>query len=417
MKKPPNICPVTIYVVHHPECSEANALASHLFEWFRLSSLSGESSGGAAGLPVYYRRQLDSKGLVPKFDFKGADHNVVILLVDEKMVAQPKWLKAADGLASRIRKMQKATGNQKSARKKGQVQLLPVALHESFYRTGKLYEGFNPIRLLGLGQKRQESVLRRSATEAIARALCADNAGNPKPLNVFLSHAKRDGRQIAESLRDGIRQVSQLVAWYDANDLPYGTAWASPIEKAAKEGTAAMIAAVTDAYPTRSWCRREAMLARRPRLIPGSESNRVWQVQPIVAVHRPDREWARGIPMLQSVPRIGWDARRPNAQHERIVDRLVLEVLLTHVHLRIAQEIEKWDVENQRHLKSCYLTWVPDAWTLSVVRKKLRRSASCVRRIVYPGYGLTIAEQTELKPVLNAFHKSTRLISYEDAWQ
>ena len=48
--------PVTIYVVHHPQCKEAEKLASRLFQWFRLGYLSGDAS--AAGLPIYFRRQL-----------------------------------------------------------------------------------------------------------------------------------------------------------------------------------------------------------------------------------------------------------------------------------------------------------------------------------------------------------------------
>jgi hypothetical protein len=403
--------PVTIYVVHHPECKEAKELASRLFHWFRLSSLSGESSGGAAGLPVYFRRQLAKKEFVPKINFDHAGLNVVILLVDHRMVAQPEWLKAVVDLASQIAEARKTGDGDRY------VQLLPVALHESFYRTGPLYQEFNPIRLLDLTPAQQEAVLRRSATESIARVLRADDDGNPQPLDVFLSHAKRDGKQIAESLRDGIRQVSQLVAWYDANDLPYGADWKSPMETAAARGTAAMIATVTDAYPTRPWCRREAKLARTPALLSERRGCRIWHVQPVVAVHRPQSGWARSIPMLESVPRIGWNTSRPDSQIARIVDRLVLEVLLTRVHCKVAEELESRDRERGLHLESCYLTWVPDSWTLSVVRQALKRQASRVRRIVYPGYGLTTAEEKELKPVISGFHPHTELVSYEEAWQ
>lgn len=257
-------------------------------------------------------------------------------------------------------------------------------------------------------------MLRRSATEAIARVLSADNKGNPQPLDVFLSHAKRDGKQIAESLRDGIRQVSQLVACYDANDLPYGAAWKSPMETAAANDTAAMIASVTDAYPTRPWCRREAKLARTPALSSERRGCRIWHVQPVVAVHRPQSGWARSIPMLESVPRVGWNATCPNGQIGRIVDRL--EVLLTRVHCKVAEELELRDKQSGRHLESCYLTWVPDSWTLSVFRQEVKQ-ASRVRRIVYPGYGLTTAEEQELKPVISGFHPDTELVSYEEAWQ
>lgn len=119
--------------------------------------------------------------------------------------------------------------------------------------------------------------------------------------------------------------------------------------------------------------------------------------------------------MLESVPRVGWDASRPDGQIERIVDRLVLEVLLAHVHRKVADELESRDKPHRKHLETCYLTWVPDAWTLSVVRDQLNRQASRIRRIVYPGYGLTTAEEKELNPVIRGFHRDTELVSYEEA--
>ena len=74
---------------------------------------------------------------------------------------------------------------------------------------------------------------------------------HPPPLDVFLSHAKRDGTRIAECIRDSVRSFGQLVPWYDANDLPFGADWDLPMQQAVTDGTAAMVATVTDAYPTR----------------------------------------------------------------------------------------------------------------------------------------------------------------------
>jgi hypothetical protein len=265
-----------------------------------------------------------------------------------------------------------------------------------------------------------EATIRRAATEVIARELRAEDSSNPPPLNVFLSHAKRDGMQIAESIRDGVRSFSQLVAWYDANDLPIGSEWVSPMVDAARKNTAAMVATVTDAYPTRPWCRKEAKLARTPaRLDDKSADCRVWKVQPVVAVHQPGSAWVRGVPMLEGVPRIGWNDASPSGQIERIVDRLVLEVLLGNVHRQVARELDQCDRSAKRP-ESCYITWVPDAWTLAALRHELERAGlqpSSVRRIVYPGYGLTIAEIAELEPAFAAFHPETRLVSFEEAWQ
>ena len=51
------------------------------------------------------------------------------------------------------------------------------------------------------------------------------------------------------------------------------------------------------------------------------------------------------------------------------------------------------------------------------LRKELGRRANSVRRIVYPGYGMTTAETAELEPVVTSFRSDTRLVSFEEAWQ
>lgn len=121
--------------------------------------------------------------------------------------------------------------------------------------------------------------------------------------------------------------------------------------------------------------------------------------------------------MLDGVPRIGWSDASPSGQIERIVDRLVLEVLLGTVHRQAALDIHQHDGQAA---DSCYITWVPDAWTLSALRHEMQRAElqpSSVRQILYPGYGLTNAEIAELEPIVTAFHPETKLVSFEEAWQ
>ncbi len=257
--------PIVIYVVHHPDCESAHCLSRMLFRWFRLGDLIGDTA--AAGLPVYYRRQLHNDQIHPAINWDSADLNVVILLADHLMIGDSEWRKAVFELEEKANRRREQT-DQADGESAPQVLLLPVALHESFYRAGPLYQHFNPVRLLDMTEQERQATLRRAATEATARALRARQVPSAHPpLNIFLSHAKRDGTQIAEQLRDGVRRFGQLVAWYDANDLPYGMQWESPMKQAVKQGTAAMVATVTDAYPSGPWCRLEANLARTPESV------------------------------------------------------------------------------------------------------------------------------------------------------
>ncbi len=389
--------PITFYLVHHPDCSEAEQLSSSLFSWFRLGDLAGEYA--AAGLPVFFRRNIANNGIDPSIHWEDADLNVVILLVDHRAVLDPHWRAAMIQMADQVRVRRDSTRHR--------ALLIPVALHESFYQTGSLYENFNPVRLIQLESDEMLPVLRRSSTEASARALRGLELGTDSPpaLNVFLSHAKADGTEIAKSLRDGVRNFGQLVAWYDANDLPYGSNWQSPMEHAAASGTASMVATVTDAYPTRPWCRKEARLARTPlQLKPG-----LWTVQPVLAVHNPEQKWVREMSMLNGVPRIGWGNGSPHYETEHVVDRLVLEILLTQAHRRIAEAILK-----QREDGVICITWVPDTWTLIELREQLGSKSKDVRKIVYPGHGLRTVERAELASALNAYGASVELSTFEE---
>lgn len=125
-------------------------LAGRLYDWFRLGYLTGDASG--AGLPVYYRRKLTPDGaLHPKIHFEDAEWNVIILLADEKMVLERPWRSAAIDLAEEIVALRENSSHE------FQALLLPVAMHDSFYRTGTLYREFNPIRLIDLSAQRMES--------------------------------------------------------------------------------------------------------------------------------------------------------------------------------------------------------------------------------------------------------------------
>jgi hypothetical protein len=401
--------PIVVYIVHHPDCGEAKRLAAGLFRWFRLGDFAGDAA--AAGLPVYYRRTLKGNSMQPEISWDEAELNVVIVLVDHRMVSDHSWRAA-------IIKLTKDVTDQRDNEKQNRSLLLPVALHESFYQIGPLYQEFNPVRLLDLNEKQMEAVLRRAATEVITRGLQpAEKGGEPPPLNVFLSHAKRDGIRIAEQLRDGIRSFGQLVAWYDANDLPFGAPWQSPMEQAVEEDTAAMIATVTDAYPTRPWCRREAELARTPRCVRNSSEadtpSRVWTLQPVVAVHEPRTAWVHSLPMLAGVPRIGWDENNPVSTTASVVDRLVLEMLLAYTHRRVALRLNK-ALSHQPDM--CFITWVPDTWTLVALKEKLKEKRISVQQIIFPGYGLPTMELTELKPALSIFGADVELKSFEEVW-
>jgi hypothetical protein len=423
--------PVRIHIAHHDKCEDAAWFASRLYEWFRLGYSAGDSGGAA--LPVSFRRKVagiiedkaDLKTLPtewridPPIEWGEAEVVIVILLVDQEMVVDHRWRSALDLLTGEVEESRGFNPGARSRR-----ELLPVVLHDSFYRTGRLHERFNCVRLPWGDREKQLPALRRAATEMTARSL-RPTESRTRPLNVFLSHAKHDGREIAETLRDGIQNFGQMRPWYDQNDLAFGQQYEREIKTSATD-TAGMIAVVSDLYGSRPWCRLEARRARTPRRI--SNTN-VWRVQPALAVSAAGGVWSRAVSMLEGVPRIGWNPQDLRASTELIVDRLVLEMMLAHNNRRLALQLRRLDDENDAEI--AYITWVPDTWSLLALRDAINEDwkekwadgkepptrpapSSRILKIVYPGYGLSNSELRDLRPAIEAFSPLTRLVSFDD---
>ncbi|HBH51306.1 MAG TPA: hypothetical protein DDY91_05380 [Planctomycetaceae bacterium] len=423
--------PVRIHIAHHEKCREAAWFATKLYEWFRLGYSIGDAGG--AGLPVSFRRKVIGNQpevfgrtteptewqIDPEIDWQEAEVVIVILLVDHEMVVDARWRAALVTLTADV---EKARGN--GARSRSRRELLPVVLHDSFYRTGRLHEQFNCVRLPSGDRETQLAALRRAATEMTARTMRPPQS-RQRPLNVFLSHAKQGGREIAETLRDGIQNFGQMRPWYDQNDLAFGKQYEKEIKTSAAD-TAGMIAVISDLYSVRPWCRLEARRARRPRRI---SNTTVWRVQPTLAVSAAGNLWSRSVPMLEGVPRIGWNPNDLAASTEMIVDRLVLEMMLAHNNRQLALQLRRLDKEKEEQI--AYITWVPDTWSLLALRDEINEDwtkgrtsgevspstpapSSKIKKIVYPGYGLTKSELRDLQPAIEAFGPQTWLVSFDD---
>lgn len=191
-------------------------------------------------------------------------------------------------------------------------------------------------------------------------------------------------------MRDGLAELGQLRPWFDANELPPSYPWSSPMLEAARTNTAALVSIVTDAYPTRHWCRREAREARTPRRLGDFDPQRLvlaWTVQPTVAILHPGALWSAPMAQLAQVPHVGWAAATQKARVEDVIDRLLLEALLVEFYRRYAAIIQRafgpaasgapspegtespTRTESPRSASQgcriAFITWVPEPWTLA----------------------------------------------------
>jgi hypothetical protein len=85
-------------------------------------------------------------------------------------------------------------------------------------------------------------------------------------------------------------------------------------------------------------------------------------------------------------------------------------MLLIYTHRRVAVKLK----EAYAKPDICFITWVPDTWTLVALHEQLTAKGISVQQIIYPGYGLPTLELTELEPVLSIFGSGVKLKPFEE---
>lgn len=104
----------------------------------------------------------------------------------------------------------------------------------------------------------------RDLSQALAQFV-AGNAGDQ--LTVFISHTKHSSAaesadvHLLVDLVKGVIASTHMGQFFDARDLQPGTDWADALRRNAARS--ALLALRTDLYPSREWCQREVLVAKR----------------------------------------------------------------------------------------------------------------------------------------------------------
>jgi hypothetical protein len=286
----------------------------------------------------------------------------------------------------------------------------------------------NYLRPAGLGAgvapgaaplERVERSLCKQLTEAMCRILLpraataaarSGSTGEPAPkVSIFLSHAKADGTGPATRLRDYIYGQTQLAAFYDENDIPFGGAFARVLESSLHGGgTAAMIAVRTATYASRPWCRRELALYRCPRRVGEPTAEREhWQLHPTLIVEAMDGATSsEGISAFGNSPLIRWSDDVEGLE-ETIVTSVIRDAMLAAHHTSVGMTLPKPSPRSPRQL---IINWLPDPGTLLRIEAVRKGGALDV---VYPGRGLSGLELETLSDYFPdlTFHSFEELLS------
>ncbi len=393
---PTQIAPPAVpdfFILWHPSCKLGETLARRVYSWLRPANGLG---------PQVFFRSLPAPGkrlplAVPRIDCAarlrksppGARvRQILFVLIDSNMIADAAWrfwleeIVGADDGDCRV--------------------IFPVALDSTAYNVPNDLRLLNFLRPAGLpagganppGSVADIEIVARSLLKQITESLCRllltsdaspATAGAParSKVTVFLSHAKIDGATPAQKVRDYIYSKTQLAAFYDENDIPFGAGFAKVLETELERGnTAALIAVRSAKYATRPWCRQELSIFRRP--FPVEENPRMqaqhWRLRPMLVVDALDSGASTiGISEFGNAPIIRWSNDVPE-QEEQIVTTVLRDALLAALHDRAARLVR--DAADR-----VALNWVPDPYTLAQIRSL--RDESRRFEILYPGRGLT----------------------------
>jgi hypothetical protein len=369
-----------VYVLWHPKCPFGEDAARRIYQWLR--------PGNGLGPRVFYRSfaapESPAGGLPPALpgdpDRAAPNHTspanlqIVLPLIDENMVADPAWRYWLTTLGPPYKGPPR--------------RVIPIAVDTTAFNVPSPLRELNFLRLAGGDDESRIRSLLKQLTEALCRILIPRSRSSSNPdfddeatekLKVFISHAKQDGTTPAKRIRDYIYSQTQIAAFYDENDIPFGSRHARVIGNEAKgDQTVAMIAVRSAKYAHRPWCRRELWSFRQPRCLEGNR----WMLAPVLVVDSLESgKETVGIPELGNAPVIRWAAEVPD-QEEQIVTMLMRDTLLAAFHTAVGRRIEA-DQDN------VVINFLPDPNTLLRIAQANEGRSFVVH---YPGRGLSALE-------------------------
>lgn len=409
-----------VYVLWHPRFLPGEALATRIYSWLR--------PGNGLGPQVFYRclpaPSAPPGGLPPPLPGEGrapppapassrsSNLQIVILLIDASMIADHTWRHWIGQLAREHSGVSRVC--------------LPVALDTTAYNGPTCLRALNFLRPSGVPSSGATQAWPEDVIEAVSRSLLKqltetlcdlllypdERQPGPVPdlarpkVKIFLSHAKRDGTVPARRIRDYIYSQTQLAAFYDENDIPYGSSFGKVLESniAGPGQSAALIAVRSAQYAARPWCRREFSLFRRPMQskLPAGAGAEYWLLNPTLVVESlAGGAQTPGMPELGNTTAVRWSDDIPT-QEEQIVTTVLRDVVLAAFHRTLGRTMP----DEPSHI---VLNWLPDPTSLLHI-PRIRKAQERLR-VYYPGRGLTGLELD----TLNDYFPEIDFLSFDRA--
>ena len=339
-KKPP----LSIYILYDACSEQAKKLYEHIYHLLCRNPQSPLES--SLGISVYHRIKYNNK--ISSLDFESNEYTIVIALVDVFMYGDNDWEKY-------VKKISDKTGNNSN------IFLLPIALCE--YATD--FAGLNLINMIKYVDNEIFNHIDDFDLRIFDYVISILKGTPEKPLQIFISHAKKDGKEKANELKKYIAMNTKLHYFYDANSIKDGV----DFEKNIKENVdnSLLVVLNSDAYNDRDWCQREITIAKEAYC-------------PIVLVDLVEHYVSRAFPYLGNIP---WVAYKNNNWQS-----VLKELLRTALKAIYQKKFLQYIIAARNKTGHFVLPYTPELFTITKIKEK---------NILYPDPILGYSEKELLK--------------------
>jgi hypothetical protein len=257
-----------IHVVWHPGDTGGAATAQEFVEHFHGTLFSG-LIGGAVEVFIRspgWRSDSDAPRPIPFDDnaiapgLRAAKAIAVVPLIGNEMAmasreAGSPWQQYLTAIVDARR----AQPNR--------VDIFPCLLDDGAMTGTVPGELFGPFQRIGATPIAEGETTKLARCRDLAQGITHLVSQSKDRLTVFISHTKRNSEgegETVSTLIQAVRDVlggTRLRLFFDASDLEPGKEWDPELR--AKAASSALLAIRTDLYPSREWCQREILIAKR----------------------------------------------------------------------------------------------------------------------------------------------------------
>jgi hypothetical protein len=297
--------PLGIFVLWHPFFKEGQEYADLIFSEFKRDVKSPLARG--LNIPVYFR-YLTPLLEIPfdKFEF-----TVTVAFIDSAFVLDNDYKEFLVSISQHH----------------GKSLLIPFAIDSTAFNVGLGNANFARLYERTLKKEYVVSIIAHETARHLyeLKEVIDPTDRSPKPLKLFISHAKADGLEIARQIKSYIDAQLPLKTFFDTNDISIGYDFTEEIKN--NIAAAVVIALHTDQYSSREWCRREILLAK--------QNNR-----PIVILNCFQKGESRSFPYMANVLTIHYaDIGSTGCQDKHVWEQLITAVLKETLRLKY---LELW---------------------------------------------------------------------------